>query len=502
MKKTAKIQDKTEIVRPPIIAVMGHIDHGKSTLLDYILKTNVVAKEAGGITQRVGAYEVIHTDKNGKVSKITFIDTPGHSAFSGIRERGATLADIAILVVSAEEGVKPQTLEALKYILEAKTPYVVAMTKIDKEGANVERTKISLAENEVYLEGYGGTIPNVAVSSKTGQGIEDLLDTILLMAEIEELKGNPNIPAEGRIVEAHLDPKKGMTATLIIENGTLNKGEFLTSENSCTPVRAIENFIGKNIESATFSSPVLVRGWNNMPKVGAKFTTCSSKKEAETKSLEKFVIKTKAKSDDSDKRIKFDIVLKADVAGSLEALEKEILKLNSEKLKVDIVSKGVGNISESDVKSASALKNPILFGFNVSSDVQAVASAERLNIPIEIFDIIYKLVERLEAEVKLRTPKTELDEVVGKAKILKVFSKEKDKQIIGGRVEIGALTSGSVFKIMRRENEIGRGKIRGLEQQKVKASEVNKGSEFGAMIEAKIEIVAGDFLETFTTTLV
>lgn len=502
MKKTAETKDQIVTVRPPIIAVMGHIDHGKSTLLDYILKTNVVAKEAGGITQRVGAYEVIHTDKNGKASKITFIDTPGHSAFSGIRERGATLADIAILVVSAEEGVKPQTLEALKYILEAETPYVVAMTKIDKEGANVERTKISLAENEVYLEGYGGTVPNVAVSSKTGEGIPELLDTILLMAEMEELKGDPSLPAEGRIVEAHLDPKKGMTATVIIENGTMTKGTFLSSENSCTPVRAIESFTGKNIESASFSSPVLVRGWSNMPKVGAKFVTLNSKKEAEAKSLEKFVEKKRVQTDDSDKRISFDIVLKADASGSLEALEKEIMKLNSDKLKIDITSKGVGNISESDVKAASALKNPILFGFNVSADVQAIASAERLNIPIEIFDIIYKLIERIETEVKVRTPKTEQDEVTGKAKILKVFSKEKDRQIVGGRVEVGTLTAGSVFKIMRRENEIGRGKIRGLEHLKVKSSEVSKGMEFGTMIEAKIEVVPGDMIETFTTTLV
>ena len=247
---------QTRIVRPPVIVVMGHIDHGKSTLLDYIRNTNVVDKEAGGITQHISAYEVMHAGKDGKTYPITFLDTPGHEAFQSMRQRGALVADIAILVVSAEDGVKQQTLEALKAIRSDEIPFIVAINKIDRPGADIDRTKQNLAENDIYVEGYGGDIPFVAISAKTGEGIPELLDILLLVAELESLSADTAKNGQGIIIESNLDTKKGITATAIILDGTLRKGEFAVSGNSISPLRIVENFAGKPIESATFSSPV------------------------------------------------------------------------------------------------------------------------------------------------------------------------------------------------------------------------------------------------------
>jgi translation initiation factor IF-2 len=263
----------TKIERPPVVAVMGHIDHGKSTLLDYIRKTNIVETEAGGITQRISAYEVVHKTKEGQEKKITFLDTPGHEAFGAMRARGAKVADIAILVVAADDGVKPQTVDALKTILKAEIPYIVAINKIDKEGANVDRTKVSLAENEIYVEGYGGTISSVPISAKTGEGVSDLLDTVVLAAELEELTGDPSVNAEGVIIEANLDKKKGISATLVVKNGTLKSGQFVVAGSALSPVRLLENYAGKSIPEATFSSPVRIIGWNELPDVGSIFAT-------------------------------------------------------------------------------------------------------------------------------------------------------------------------------------------------------------------------------------
>jgi translation initiation factor IF-2 len=260
---------------------MGHIDHGKSTLLDYIRNTKVADSEAGGITQHLSAYEVEHTLATGKTKKITFLDTPGHEAFQHLRSRGSKAADIAILVVSAEDGVKPQTLEALAAIQEAAIPYIVAITKIDKPNANIERVKNSLLENGIYLEGLGGNIAYVPISSKSGDGIPALLDLLLLAAELEELTGDATKTAEGIIIESHRDPKKGISATLIIKNGTLKSGTFVIAGRAMAPLRLIQDFKGKQIKEATFSSPVTVVGWNDIPPVGEIFVCIASKKEAE-----------------------------------------------------------------------------------------------------------------------------------------------------------------------------------------------------------------------------
>jgi translation initiation factor IF-2 len=484
--------------RPPVVAILGHIDHGKSTLLDYIRKTNIVDKEAGGITQAISAYEVERT-KDGKSEKITFIDTPGHEAFSGMRERGASTADIAILVVSAEDGVKKQTIEAYKEIEKAKAPFIVAINKIDKPSANIERTKISLAEAGIYLEGYGGNVSFVPISAKTGQGIDELLDLILLTAEISDLKGDSKKLAEGSIIEADRDPKKGISATLVIKNGSIGPGMFIAAGTAFSPTRIIENHMGKKITEATFSSPIRIVGWNKAPQVGSQFVTFDSKRELEeyievAKEMESKSKKEIKTENQADKKI-IPLIVKADVLGSVEAIEHEIKKIQSDRVAVKLILASIGDITESDIKVAGAQPETMIVGFNVKTDSQAKAMIERLEFAHASFDIIYKLVEWIEERVKERTPRIEVEEIAGKAKILKFFSRTKDKQIIGGKVIDREIKLGHRVKICRRETVIGEGVIRELQQAKVKTDNVQEGFEFGAMIDSKMELAPGDVIE-------
>lgn len=489
------------IERAPVIAIMGHVDHGKSTLLDYIRKTNIVDTETGGITQKISAYEVTHTTKEGKVQKITFLDTPGHEAFQSIRARGAGVADIAILVVSAEDGARPQTLEALKVIQEAGIPFIVAINKIDREGADVDRTKTNLAENGIYVEGYGGDVPFVPISAKTGQGIPDLLDMMSLVVELEELSGSPDKPATGVVIEANLDRKKGISASLVIKDGTLKCGTYIVAGSSISPVRIMENFLGKPIKEATFSSPVRIIGWSALPEVGSTFVTFQTKKEAEAhiEKIKTAPIQKSASDAAEDLTPVLPIVIKASEVGSLEAIQHEINKIKNEKIKLRIISSGVGDISENDIKTASALAGTILIGFNVKMDSSAKSVAEKLGTEVQIFDIIYKLSEWLTTTVLERAPRVKVEEMTGVAKIVRLFSKVKDRQVIGGRVEKGDLLMGSEVKILRREFEVGRGRIRELQRQKNRVSDVPEGQEFGAMVESKMEIAPGDRLESFRT---
>ena len=484
---------------------MGHIDHGKSTLLDYIRKTNVVDKEVGGITQNISAYEVeIPESDKSKPGKITFIDTPGHESFSKMRERGAQIADIAVLIVSAEDGVKPQTIEAWKTIVENKIPCIVAINKIDKANANIEKTKTELAENEIYLENYGGKIPFALISAKTGAGIDDLLSLINIIAEMENFNGNKDEDASGFVLEANLDSKRGVQATLIIKNGTLKKGMIVAVEDSVCSTNIMENFKGKAINEATFSSPIRLVGFCKMPQIGAEFKSFKNKKEAEKymNSLKKEIPTHNASSTadtDGNKKI-IPIILKADISGSIEAIEKEIKKIKDDNAEFRIVQKGVGPISESDIKTISGSENIIVIGFNVKIDKSAIELADKRGITISFFDIIYKMTEWLETEMEKRRPKIETIETTGRAKILKVFSRTKERQIVGGKVLKGRIILDKVVKIMRREFEIGRGKIVNLEKAKTKVKEVEEGAEFGMMIESKIEIAEGDIIESFNIT--
>ena len=522
------------VKRPPVVVVMGHIDHGKSTLLDYIRKTNITAGEAGGITQHLGAYEVIHSntdirndknidindDRNKNQNKITFLDTPGHEAFCAIRERGAHVADIAILVVSAEDGVKPQTIEALKCILAEKIPYIVAINKIDKDGASVERTKQRLAENEIYIEGYGGDIPVVPISALNGQGIKELLDMVMLIADMADLKADPDKLAMGSVIEAGLDNKKGIYAVLLIKNGTLKTGTYIVSENAYAPVRILEDFQGKPIKTALFSSPVRVTGFNKIPTVGASFISLDDKKIAEKKAESfKPPITTKTKSptlkindNNSDAEeynkeieektiITIPFIIKADAIGSLEGIKHELEKIKQKeklgKVRIKIIGEGIGNVNEGDVKTAQSNPDIMILAFNAKPDSKAKSVLERSTVHLESFNIIYNVIEFVDKLVTSKIPKEYTDEVSGIAKIMAIFSKNKDKQIIGGKVQEGGLLVGSEVKILRRDIEIGRGKIKELQQKKIKASEVQEGYEFGALVESKMEIAIGDKLQGF-----
>ena len=494
-----KAKTQSHIERPPVICIMGHIDHGKSTLLDYIRHTNIVDQEAGGITQKISAYEVIH---NGK--KITFLDTPGHESFSKIRERGANVADIAVLVVSAEDGVKKQTLEALRCIKDSNTPYIVAINKIDKPGADIERTKINLAENEIYLENYGGTIPFVPISAKTGEGVNDLLDLMLLLAEVEDLKGESDKLAEGIVIEANMDKQKGISASMIIKNGTIKNGQFVACGKAIAPVRIMENFLGKKITEATFSSPVRLIGFDQLPKVGQEFKTFKTKEEAleyTRNYVEPKIIKTctpaAENSDEENSTGMINVVIKAEVTGSIEGIEHELEKIKTDRMKVKIVSFGVGDITENDVNLLAGKPDSFILGFNVKADTKAKAAAEKFGTEIKIFDIIYKLTEWLVEVAQNKTPKIQVEEITAKAKVLKFFSAMKDKNVIGARVEDGEIKVGDEVKIMRNAVEVGRGKIRELQQAKEKTSEVRSGVEFGCLLQSTIAPAPGDKLEVF-----
>ncbi|OGG60339.1 translation initiation factor IF-2 [Candidatus Kaiserbacteria bacterium RIFCSPHIGHO2_01_FULL_56_24] len=487
-----------QVERPPIVAVLGHVDHGKSTLLDYIRKTNTVAKEAGGITQHVAAYEVEH-EREGVMKRITFIDTPGHAAFQAIRSRGAKIADIAILVVAADDGVKAQTLEALASILESKTPFVVAINKIDKPNADLSRTQGSLLEHHVYLEKFGGDVPWTAVSAKTGEGVGTLLDLILLVAEFAELKADAAAPAHGYVIEAHRDEKRGIAATLIITNGTLSSGMAVRAGRAIVPVRMMTNHAGKAIKEATFSSPVTLYGFDELPEVGSEFVTHKTKREAEAARPAEIRTTTMITSDAESTRFFLPVILRADVTGSLEGIMHETAKLGDAYTGLNIVHAGIGTISETDVKTAiaSSAIPAVIIGFNVPVDTLAKESARQHGIQIETFDIIYKLQERLEQLLKERAPRRQVEEFLGKARVLKLFSSRKDTQTLGGSVANGKIEKNALVRIMRHAMEVGVGKVAGLQSHKQTVDRVETGGEFGAEITADFEIMQGDTLECF-----
>jgi translation initiation factor IF-2 len=484
--------------RPPIVAVLGHVDHGKSTLLDFIRKSNVVANEAGGITQHVAAYEVTHKGK-----RITFIDTPGHAAFSAIRSRGATVADIAILVVAADDGVKAQTLEALKSIQGAKTPFVVAINKIDKPTANLERTQASLLEQGVYLEKLGGDVPWAAISAKTGQGVEALLDLLLLVAEIGEFKGNADGSARGYVLEAHRDQKRGLAATLVITDGTLRSGMSVLAGRAIAPVRIMEDHTGKSISEASFSTPVTLVGFDELPEAGASFTSFKNKREAELARPEAVRVSTTQASTEGDESGPFmlPIIIRADVAGSLEAISHELSRLGDEHKRVHIVQTGIGNVSENDVKTALAGKTQaVILAFNVGVDPIAETLARERGVQVEYFNIIYKLTEKLEEILRSAAPKRLVEEVVGRAKVLRQFSARKGSTTIGGSVLEGVISKKARVRITRRDARVGEGKVATLQSNKQDVERVEIEREFGAQIESDFEVVQGDVLEAIVET--
>lgn len=497
----AKKEEPAFITRPPVVTILGHIDHGKSTLLDYIRKTNIVEKEAGGITQHISAYEIKHKDENGNQRKITFVDTPGHEAFHNVRSRGAQVADIAILIVSAEDGVMPQTKEALKFIKKSDIPFIVAITKIDSSKSDIERTKSSLIENEIYLEGLGGDIPFVPISSKTGEGINDLLYMIILMADMEELKTNPESLASGIVVEAHKDCQKGISATVIIKDGKLDIGKFVASHTAMSPIRSLDDTNGEKLNIVQSSTPIIISGWNDLPLVGSDFKTFSTKKEAEEYCKECENNKTNdhdssmsiQKSDENT--VIIPLIIKTDVSGTGEAIIYELKKLNNDRVIFNILKNTTGNIGEADMKLAIANENTVIVGMGVNIDTQAEILKERDCINVVTFKIIYDLIEYLEKLSKERRPKIFIEEITGKAKIIAIFNKTKKMQVLGGKVKEGTISIGNEVKILRRNEEIGKGRIKELQQQRAKAEKIEEGNEFGAAIETNVDIMENDHLE-------
>ena len=496
-----KKQENNLMERPPVIVVMGHIDHGKSTLLDFIRKSNIVEKEAGGITQHMSAYEVVHKNKDNKEKKITFIDTPGHSAFSAMRARGTFVADIAILIISAEDGVKPQTMEAYKSIKEAKIPFIAAINKIDKPGVNVEKIKQELMKNEIFLEGLGGDTPFVAISAKTGEGVPELLDMALLIAEMEELKGDINKPAQGFILESKMDAQTGVGVTVIIKDGVLKKGDFIIIQNQISVARRLEDFLGNQIKEASFSSPVKIIGCRILPAAGLSFRAFPTKKEAEqnleTKSKDAPCLDIVKKTSGDNEKIKISVIIKADVFGTVDAIKQEIAKIENERAVINIISTGVGDISENDIKTVGRGGDVLVVGFNVQVAQKIKDLANKYGVRVASFNVIYKLAEWLEENIKRLIPKIKVEEETGQAKIIRVFSKTKTNQIVGGKVKTGKMTLSSKIKILRRDYEIGRGIIANIQKQKAETKEVVEGDEFGMDIKSKIDIAPGDIVEAF-----
>jgi len=483
--------------RSPVVAIMGHIDHGKSTLLDYIRSSHIVAKEAGGITQHLGAYEV---EQNGYT--ITFIDTPGHAAFTHVRSRSAVAADIAILIVSAEDGVMPQTKEALACIKEAKLPFIVAINKVDSPKANISQTQSSLIENEIYVEGLGGDIPVVEISALNGTGISDLLDMVTLVADVEEFTGTASELGTGVVVEANMDTQRGVTATMIVKNGTVKQGQFVACGKAYAPVRILENSLGKKIQEATFSSPIKIFGWNDVPVAGEEFITFETKKEADEYAANFKEVAGESRSNalapTGDELAVLPIVIKADTTGSIEAIQQELAKLHTERIAFRVISTGTGAISETDVKTASGNPGTVIVGFNISVDKQAQSAIDRLEVETRTFKVIYEAIDWLTEVALKNTPKVMIDEPMGAVKILKAFSLSKGVQVMGGKVTEGLIRKGNSVKITRRGEEVGTAKVQGLQQARSEANEVSEGNEFGMSLgNRSTEILEGDVIIPF-----
>ncbi len=477
--------------RPPVIAVMGHIDHGKSSLLDYIRKENVVSGEAGGITQHVAAYIAEHAGR-----PITFLDTPGHEAFKALRTRGAAAADIAILVVAADEGVMPQTMDAYAAIQEAAIPFVVAVTKIDKNNADIEHAKHSLLEKGIYLEGLGGDISFAAVSSKTGEGIPELLDVVLLTADLAELTADRALEATGFVLESTQDPKRGASATLIVKDGTLAKGSFVVAGNSYAPVRFIEDFNGKRVESVGPSEPAQVSGFTKLPSAGTIFVLAKNKKEADALASAQTGTTITARTQTVEGVTELPLIIKADVAGSIDAIQHEIAKLTTDRVSVQVVSSGVGTVSEGDVKTANASGAHII-AFNTATDNIARDLAERDDVHIDSFTIIYELSERIMQLITERTPEVSVEQEVGRATVLKTFSSSAKKQVLGAKLTSGMFSVGGRVQIVRAGEVLARGTVSNLQQARADVKELRALGEFGTEIEARENARPGDELVQF-----
>ncbi|MCL5774784.1 MAG: translation initiation factor IF-2, partial [Patescibacteria group bacterium] len=483
--------------RPPIVAIMGHVDHGKTTLLDTIRKTKVAEGESGGITQHIGAYQI---KKNGRY--ITFLDTPGHEAFSEMRARGANVTDIIVLVVAADDGVRPQTLEVINRAKFAGTPMIVAINKVDKPEANVMKAKQELAGHGVLTEEWGGKTIACEISAKQNKGIDNLLEMILLTADLEEFKANPSGKTIGTIIESKITQGKGPTATVVIQNGTLRVGDIIAAGPAFGRVRSLEDETGRKLKEALPSQPAQISGFSELPQAGDILQTVASLDEAKNIALaaqrknrsHKLAHTVRLAGDMESKTL--NLVLKTDVAGSLEAIKQSISKLKNDEVKINILNEGVGEVNESDVLMAGNSRANVI-AYRTKINPKASALAKLKGVQIDPYDVIYELIEDVtSAVIKMFTP--ELEKVsFGRGKVLAIFRTEKGEMIIGGKVNDGEIKKNGQILILRESVELGRGEILELQQSKVAAKSVTAGSEFGMRIKTPVKIQENDILESF-----
>jgi translation initiation factor IF-2 len=483
--------------RPPVIVVMGHVDHGKTKLLDAIRRTNVVDKEAGGITQHIGAYQVERKER-----KITFIDTPGHEAFTAMRSRGAKVADIAILVVAADDGVMPQTTEAFQIIKAAGVPFVVAINKIDKPEADINKTKQELSTKlNITPEDWGGKTVVVPVSAKVGTGIEELLDIILLTADLdpEKIKANPDTDAVGTIIESHIDKGEGPVATILVQNGRLKVGNQLTKDGVIFgKVRALKNYLGENIESAGPSNPAKIIGLKAAPAVGDILQVGEGKRAVmRDLRLPKKMGAGKEKPAEGLSAAKtINVVVKSDVLGSAEAIDESLQKISNPEVKIDVIFKGLGNVSESDITRAEATGAQIL-GFNVKVPAALIELAREKNVKITLYSIIYNLINDIKSQMEdLFEPVIKRTDL-GKLKVLAIFKTEKARQVVGGKVIDGKIEKDSLIEVVQGDEIKTRGKLLKLQIQKQEVPDCSEGQECGIEYEGDPVIVAGDILQFY-----
>ena len=500
-----EIHDKEEdlVLRPAVVTIMGHVDHGKTTLLDYIRNSHVASGEAGGITQAIGAYQV---EKNGR--KITFIDTPGHAAFTEMRARGASVTDIVIIIVAADDGVMPQTREAIDHAKAAGVPIIVAINKIDKPNINVEKIMSEMSELGLTPEEWGGDTIFVKISAHTGEGVDLLLDNINALSEVSELRANPNRYAIGSVIEARLDKNIGPVVTLLIQNGTLRLGDPIVVGTSYGKVRSLKDDTGREVVSAEPSKPVEVTGLEEVPVAGDKFMAFESEKEARSVAIKRKEHEKSKKQahkalslDELFDQIKegrkeINIVLKTDVKGSEEAVKNALLKINVEGVKINIIRSGVGTITESDVVLASA-SNAIIIGFNVSPSRETKEHAKSNNIEIRLYNIIYKLVEEIEAAMKgMLDPEYE-EVIIGEAEVRQIFHFSKVGNIAGSHVTSGIVKQNSPCRVIRDGIVLITSKIASLQREKDQVKEVKAGFDCGMTIESFPDIKEKDMIEIF-----
>ena len=495
--------------RPPVVVVMGHVDHGKTTLLDSIRSTNVVSGEAGGITQHIGAYQVEWTNpKTGEKTPLTFIDTPGHEAFTVMRSRGAKVADVAILVVAADDGVKPQTMEAINIIKAAKLPFVVAINKIDKPGSDVERVRSELSQHNIISEEWGGDVPMIELSAKQKINLDRLLDNILLVADLHQdsIKANADRPAAGTVIEAHVDKGEGPVVTILVQTGTLKINDPLVVNGELYgKVRALKNYRGDMMTEAKPSTPARILGFKITPRVGdildieksseASLVNLKAKRIEQTAAEHTSVSSHSEESDEEGKKV-LNVIIKADTLGSLEAVVGSLERIKTEEAQVKVVGKGLGNIMADDASLAQTA-DAIIFGFNVTVTPIAREMIQENSLHFEQYKVIYDLIDKVKEELeKLLNPELITTEL-GNLKLMAIFRSEKNMMIVGGRVESGKLVKDCKVRVKRKGEIIGIGKLTKLQTGKQEVKEVPGGTECGVEFSGKLKLEEGDVLEAY-----